>query len=212
MAKNFSEAFDADEARMQLLEQARKEERERDLADQARIIEHKFPEGNEDLSPFSIARTAIGNPQPLATPASVDEKSSIKTEFSEEFQRDLIRAEIKQEIEKGFRKELEEGLRDSIRTELKGQFEGELERLVKEERQHIEDDVRKQINESISTSNGLLVEALNVLNDKIDKLSENLSIEIPAPVVNVVQPRTKKKIIRDSKGNIESIIDEADDE
>lgn len=79
-----------------------------------------------------------------------------------------------------------------------------------EEEHKLFENVRILITENQETQKKLL-NAVEKLTEKVEKLQETFKIEIPTPIVNVTMPKGNKEIIRDERGLIKKIIETDND-
>lgn len=122
------------------------------------------------------------------------------------------RAKIKKDFLEANRQQIVEEIKQTLTEELRGQVEAELKaELLEEISKDVEARVLKEAFESLERANGTVVEAIANLSKKIENLTENLEINIPTPVVNVTMPKTKKKVVYDKNGRIESVEDVEED-
>jgi hypothetical protein len=135
---------------------------------------------------------------------TVDKESFVK-QYAIDEQKAKIREEMTTFLTEEVKEELKEQLRESVKKELHDELFME-----------VYDTVQKEILDSVlsqtKTVNEGILGAINDLGSKINKLTENLNIEIPTPVVHVTTPRTKKKVIRDENGFVESIVEIEEDD
>ena len=101
-------------------------------------------------------------------------------------------------IREQIRREMTEEVVNKLKESVKNDVEKELTKSLTE-------SIKKEIETQSANANLKLAEAIEALTNKIAELNESLNIEIPAPVVNAIIPRTVKKINRDKNGLIESI-------
>jgi len=103
--------------------------------------------------------------------------------------------------------QIEEQVKARVEKELRSKIEKELSEKIKSDTDVLSEAVIEN-----NRTNAQLIEAITQLNNKLDTLVESLKIEIPTPVVNINVPKVKKKIVRNEKGLIESIVEEHDND
>ena len=136
-------------------------------------------------------------PKPVMPPNEIVREHSIETTFSDDYNAELVKMKIVEEV----RAELRETLTEQIRKDLREEIHNELSRKLTKQ-------IKEDLNIGIVESNKLLIETISALSDKVDALSESLSVEVPAPIVNVTIPSGNKTVLRDSNGRITGIADE----
>lgn len=108
---------------------------------------------------------------------------------------------VKQEITEDFKQELEAGLRQQIEEQIRIDLTNELTSSITK-------TITENLNESIVETNKLLMGAVQMLSEKVEKLSESMNIEIPTPIVHVNMPKVTRKVNRNEQGLVESISEE----
>jgi membrane-associated HD superfamily phosphohydrolase len=138
-----------------------------------------------------------------------DNSDSKITPFTIQYELDEERRKIREEMSEVLTEEVKEELKEQLREQVKKELSEELFNQVYDS---VQKDVLEHVLSKTADVNNEVLEAINKLSDKVGKLTENLNIEIPTPVVNVTIPKTRKKVIRDENGFIESIEDVEGDE
>jgi hypothetical protein len=122
------------------------------------------------------------------------------------FHKEVLKTEIRSEIETKLTEEVE----NKIRTELTEKFEHEMAAF----KQQLSESFMTGMVNTMNSNNDILIKVISALTKKVESLQESLSIEIPAPVVNVTMPARKvtRKVHRDSKDRITEITEHDEEE
>lgn len=148
---------------------------------------------------LSDEKGSIVSPMPSVGP--------VHNNFSRTYEKEAYKEELKEK----FTDELTEEIKKELRTELHETVKAELtEELMQSLRKDLEDRVLSEAVKLLSESNAPVINAIRSLEEKISKLSENLNIKIPTPVVNVAMPKTKKIVTYDEQGRISGVEDVED--
>lgn len=129
-------------------------------------------------------------------PAPIAEKTFTDTVLIEQ-----VTKNVKQEITEDFKQQLEAGLRQQIEEQIRYDLTNELTSSITK-------TITENLNESIVETNRLLMGAVQMLSEKVEKLSESMKIEIPTPIVHVNMPKVTRKVNRNEQGLVESISEE----
>jgi len=125
---------------------------------------------------------------------------ALNNKFSDKLLIEEVTNKIKQEITEDFRKELEAGLRKEIAESVKAEVVTDVTKTL-----------AKNLDTRIIESNASIVNVMNKVLAKLDKLNEGLNIEVPTPIVHVNMPSVTRKVNRNKEGLVESITEEFDD-
>jgi membrane-associated HD superfamily phosphohydrolase len=139
----------------------------------------------------------------------LSKRSDDKLTFAHKYELDEHRRQISEELREAITEEVKEELKEQLREDVKKELYEELYTQIYDS---VQKDVLEHVLSKASDVNTEVMGVIGDLSDKISKLTENLNIEIPTPVVNVTIPKTRKKVVRDENGFIESIEDVEDDE
>ena len=135
----------------------------------------------------------------------IQEEKEAQQKFSDQLKVDEAKRQIKEEIQLEWTQKLEEGLRAEIEESVRAEVA-----------QNVEKQLRKELTEQMDTrivdATAKLVAVIEQLSAKVEKLNEGLNIEVPTPVVQMVMPKIKRKVIRNEQGLVESIEESYEDE
>lgn len=157
---------------------------------------------NEEISHNKERVSSVSDIE--SPPSKIEVVDQAKAKFSHMHTlseiKQMLFDENKEELLEEIRKELTHTLRESVEADLKKD-------LYEEISKSIHDSILTETINKLDETNRSIAKSINQLASKIQQLNDNLNIQIPTPIVNVVTPKSKKKVVYDKNGRIESVED-----